>query len=374
MSNENLSVLYQKTGGFIKGICHPNDNVGLLKEAGIEWVRRDVPFPYEPDGKLSQHYLDFKERSRMFDANGIRNICITPYPVKFIQAGIDVTTRKGLERVSEICAFLAEDFKDIGTCWQATNEMHIQHFRAPLNEIQAKDFLVACIKGIKEGNPAAAVGHNSLIDEWLSLCMQIEQETGGCDYVGLDLYAGTWSSGGPDTYCEKIDQYYHAIQKPIILMEFGFASKGDMMEKPEAEATAYLKTLGIDSIQDAISDLDALIDKLPEQIAEKARACAPEDKLQCVIAGMVHLLKKWPVKNDIPHTEEGQATFFASLLPRLLENPYLGGAVIYCLSDSERCFYCGQADCPCETAWGLIRIDGSKKPAFDVVKKVFTGK
>lgn len=374
MSNRNLQALYKKTGGFIKGICQPNDNIALLKEAGIEWVRRDVPFPFDTDGKLSQHYLDFKKSSRMFDANGISNICITPYPFMFIQAGIDVTTREGLAQVTEICAFLAEDFKDIKICWQATNEMHIQGFRAPLNVIQAKDFLVASIKGIKQGNPSAAVGHNSLNDEWLSLCMQIEEETGGCDYIGLDLYDGTWSSGGPDTYCEKIDHYYSILQKPIILMEFGFASKGDMMEDPEAEAVACLKTLGFDSIENAISDLGSLIDKLPERIADRVKACAPEDRLNCVMSSMPHILKKWPVKNDIPHTEEGQAAFFAQLLPLLMENKHLGGAVIFCMSDSTHCFYCGESDCPCETGWGLIRNDGSKKPAYDVVKKVFTQK
>jgi hypothetical protein len=206
MNNENLLALYQKTGGFIKGICHPNDDWTLLKEAGIEWVRMDVPFPYDTVERLSQHYLDYKERCRVFATNGIKNIFVTPYPTKFLQAGIDVTTPAGLARASEICAFLAEDFNAFKTCWQVTNEMHIQHFRAPLNIVQAKDFLVACIKGIKQGNPSAAVGHNSLIDEWLPLCVQIEHETGGCDYVGLDLYAGTWSKGGPDTYCEKIDR------------------------------------------------------------------------------------------------------------------------------------------------------------------------
>jgi hypothetical protein len=155
-------------------------------------------------------------------------------------------------------------------------------------------------------------------------------------------------------------------------MEFGFASKGDMMENPEVEATEFLKTLGFHSLQDAKANLDKLIAQLPTRIADKAKLCAPEDKLQCVSVGIPHLIKKWPVKNDIPHTEEGQAEFFAQLLPQLLKNQHLGGAVIYCLNDSYHCFYCGESDCPCETAWGLIRKDGSKKPAYDVVKQVFT--
>lgn len=369
---DKLEKLYGKTGGFIKGICHPNDDCELLKNAGFGWVRRDIPFPYDKSGKISKSYVEYKERCEMFARNGINCIIVTPYPSKFIEHGIDVTTPEGLKKASEICAFMAKDYKSIKTCWQVTNEMHVRHFRAPLNENQAKEFLIACINGMKKGNPEAAIGHNSLDDEWLGLCVEIEKATGGCDYIGADIYDGTWSDGGPDTYCEKIDKIAEKVGIPVILMEFGFASAGGIAEDIYKEADIYLKGLGFKDIKDATEHIDQLIKKLPARAAENASRCAPEDRIQCVAAFIPHILKKWSGKGTIPHTEEGQAEFYAELLPKLFANPNLGGAVIYCLEDSDRCFLCGEPDCPCETAWGIIRNDGTCKPSYEAIKNIFT--
>jgi len=40
----------EKAGGFIQGICHPVENYGQIKGAGIEWNRADIAFPFEADG------------------------------------------------------------------------------------------------------------------------------------------------------------------------------------------------------------------------------------------------------------------------------------------------------------------------------------
>jgi len=72
-----------------------------------------------------------------------------------------------------------------------------------------------------------------------------------------------------------------------------------------------------------------------------------------------------------PHTPEGQADFYRDLLPRLMRKPYLLGAFIYRTTDSERCYVCGQSDCPIETHWGLLTVDGKKKPAYNAVREVW---
>ena len=87
-----------------------------------------------------------------------------------------------------------------------------------------------------------------------------------------------------------------------------------------------------------------------------------------------HLYTELPADVVIPgypHTPDGQAAFYHDLLPRLMQKPYLLGAFIYRTTDSERCYVCGQNDCPIETRWGLLTIDGEPKPAYDAVRRVY---
>ncbi|MCM1027513.1 MAG: hypothetical protein NC432_13860 [Roseburia sp.] len=363
--------LYQKTGGYMKGICHPGEDCSPLREAGIEWVRLDVPYPYTEDGDVSESLIRFRERCVRYAEEGISTVLVTPYPRTFRKYGIDIQTGEGLETVSAVCRFLAESFRELRVCWQATNEMHIEHFRAPLTIPEAVRFLSASIRGLKAGNPDAAIGHNSVDEGWEQNLAEIEKNTGGCDYIGFDLYDGTWSKGGPESYIATISRIYDVVRLPVVLMEFGFASLGGYMDESGEDVKAYLNGLGFRDLEEVRERTDDFIAALSPSAAEYAMRCAPADRYNCVERMMPHILKKWPVKNRIPHTEAGQAQFYARLLPLLLENPYLAGSMIYCWRDSKRCFLCGASDCPCETAWGLVRIDGTPKPAYDVVKELW---
>ena len=40
-TNDEVEALKEKTGGFMKGVCHPNENYEQIKNANIEWVRFD---------------------------------------------------------------------------------------------------------------------------------------------------------------------------------------------------------------------------------------------------------------------------------------------------------------------------------------------
>ena len=57
--DKNVDIAQEKVGGFMKGVCHADPQYDLLREAGIEWFRDDIPFPYNKDGSLSQSYLVF---------------------------------------------------------------------------------------------------------------------------------------------------------------------------------------------------------------------------------------------------------------------------------------------------------------------------
>ena len=58
----------------------------------------------------------------------------------------------------------------------------------------------------------------------------------------------------------------------------------------------------------------------------------------------------------------------------LRRNEHLAGAVIFCWRDSPTCFNCGASDCPCETAWGITRCDGTRKPAYDAIREAFSAR
>ena len=66
--------LYAKTGGFMKGICHPNPEYDRLTDAGFGWIRRDVPYPFDMDGNITESYRRFREQARAYAENGLRSI------------------------------------------------------------------------------------------------------------------------------------------------------------------------------------------------------------------------------------------------------------------------------------------------------------
>lgn len=358
--------LYEKTGGFIRGICHACGEKDALLEANIRWIRGDTPYPFNRDGTLSPAFLDYKAMCRAYLDKGIRVIGITPYPRAFLANGVDVRTAEGLAQAETICRRMAQELHGLVHCWQVTNEMWVVFFRDPLTDEEATDFLIACTRGVRAGDPDCAVGNNSGIRP------RLIEAVGPDDYIGMDCYLGSWGNGGPDDYAREIDALYEqGGHIPIILMEFGFPSIGGMVEDADAEIRGYLNRHGFSSLDDAIERIDAFIETMPEPMRTCARSCAPEDRKNYVLSNWTHLLKKWFTKSPIPHTEEGQAEFYRRLLPLLQQNEHLAGAVVFCWRDNPTCFNCGASDCPCETAWGITRCDGTRKPAYDAIRAAF---
>ena len=39
LPDRNVQALLAQTGGYIYGVCHPNENYELLGDAGLQWVR-----------------------------------------------------------------------------------------------------------------------------------------------------------------------------------------------------------------------------------------------------------------------------------------------------------------------------------------------
>ena len=70
---------------------------------------------------------------------------------------------------------------------------------------------------------------------------------------------------------------------------------------------------------------------------------------------------------------KGKRRHWAELLPNVTgvsskKINCLAGFFVFCWRDSPSCWYCGQSDCPYETAWGITDINGNPKPAFYAIK------
>jgi len=377
-SSHEVEWIRRRLGGFIKGICHPRGDLEKVKGAGLEWNRADIAFPFDKEGNIRQEYLDWKENVRRDKENGMRIFAVTPYPRTYIEYGIDPRTPEGEARVIEIAKFMVKDLRGIAEGYQITNEMGIPHFTKPLTMPQAARFIGVQLEAMAPLRGDAITGYNSagpqadlhlLMRPWLQYC----------DYVGIDIYIGCFV--GPGSWLcmfEVLLRYLWSLTgKPIILMEFGYISGG--APKTPEEKRERLQRYGVGSEQEAREKLDFFMENLKQispKMWERTTKNASGSYADYLFKSDYknHFYSELPKRTVIkqyPHTPVGQAEFYRDLLPRLAKLPFLLGAFIYHWPDGERCGYCHQADCPTETRWGLVDLEGREKPSYFAVRDAF---
>lgn len=334
-----MPVETQMGGPFMRdvllGVCHPRNRLDLISAMGLGWVRSDVPFPWAGHGgDICPTYVAFRQNALRWRAAGLQVMGITPYPRGWNltdtgepgSAAFAATYRRA-------CAFLARDLDGIVGAWQVANEMNLDMFRQPLSEDQAVAFLRAGATGLKEGQPDALVGVN-MAGFGPGALRMYEALYGGnavlLDYVGSDGYFGSWDGGGPDNWSAEIDQLSELTARPVIIQEFGYASRGALQTSKERSA-------GVNA----------------------------------------HTVKRWahawaPAGQSPEHTAEVQAAYARRCLEIFAGDPRVKGIFWYCWSDHERCWNCKAADCPCETAWGLVTVDEEPKPAYHAYREAIT--
>jgi len=393
-------VALSKIGSFIKGICHPpRQDVTLMKEAGFGWGRIDVPYPYEPDsyGTPNQSFLDFCARCAWYYEQGIRAMCVSPYPRNFAAAGINPATTEGLEKVRETCRFIAHELQHLRVAWQVTNELNVFHFRHPLTLDQCPAFIAAGLQGIRDGTPNAACGYNTngigtsglsimheakaLFGSWLPsedttlndaeiLIRGVMPYHDLVDYIGLDTYRGTWFDGEPEDIIKDAELAHEITGLPVLLQEFGFSSKGAILNLQDVNA--YIAKLGYNSMHEIVSNPTAFMQSIPPKLAGLISKSPPAEQIKTALHLVPHILKMWPGGSRVyPHTLQGQADFYDKMLSLVLAHPHICGAFLYEWTDKEQCFMCHAMDCPCETDWGIIDRNAQPKPAYHIVKKHF---
>ena len=379
----DVELLVEKAGGYIYGVCHPNENYMRLKDLGLGWVRFDIPYPYESDGKtLRREYTEFKNRAKEYTKNKFKVLAITPYPRDFLDiGGYDPGTTANAARVREIAVFLVNDLRDVIAGIQISNELnHSGHIRPFTTLQQAADFIGKQAKAINDIKGDLIVGYNSAgySTTWNNMMKSYLKYM---DYVALDLYYGTFDTGTLDSYVNDVNRLYQAVKKPILMAEFGYSCKGSPTEEDRA---AKLASYGYASEAEARADIVNLVEKLPETFKTLIKNNYPNtaDWGKAVFETYGNhfygynkrISGTWDdvdlSEPDITHDEEGQANYFRQLIPLLMEQKCLIGFFIYCWKDRTWCLTCGYDDCPNETSWGLVDDNGNrKKPSYYAVKE-----
>ncbi|MBQ6021064.1 MAG: hypothetical protein IJL26_12905 [Clostridia bacterium] len=364
--------------GFLRGVCHPNEDYKLLRDAHIQWVRFDVPFPFTPQGEESQDYLAFKERCRGYAGRGFSVMAVTPFPNAFASNGIDPRTPSDEARVREVAEFLARDLQGLVGGFQIANEQGLPKFTLPLTLDEAARFIGIQAEAMYPLRGDVLIGYNSGGPE-AKLHALLRPYHRFCDYVGIDIYLGCFA-GLPGLMCifDALLRYLWAMTgKPVLLQEFGYIGGG--APKTKAQKKALLRSYGPEREKDAKRDIEALVEKLPSNFRYSLRFDGKNDPTRYYDLLFhsdyrQHFYKEMPPLTRIPgypHTPEGQAKFYDDLIPRLYRLPFVAGAMIYCWSDAEACGYCGQSDCPVETRWGLTDCAGRPKPSYYAAQRQF---
>lgn len=380
LPDKNVKTLIENNGGFIYGICHPNENYEMLGDAGIKWVRFDIPCPFDKDGNIRSAYNDFKERCKGYAEHGFKVMAVTPYPRDYI-SDMEFNPVENIEKTKELAVFLYNDLKDITGGFQITNEMGLVGFMSPLTLEEAALYIGVQLEAISEvKDKSFPIGYNSadLIQVSRELHKLMKPYLKYCDYVGIDLYTGNQGNAKAKDYAKKVKKLYRMTGKPIIIEEFGFWSAGG--PKTAGQKAEILGKYGYSTEAQAIADGTNFVNKLPSLFRNTLKLEHPneEEKWAELVFSQYssHFYGETSAETieNIPHTPEGQAQYFKSVMTELRKLNCLAGMIIYCCQDMGTCWVCGHDWCPFETKWGIFNMDGTPKPAYYAVREIITGK
>ncbi len=377
IKKQNAQTKALRDKGFIRGVCHPSENYKQITDANIQWVRTDMPFPFDDDWNRSESFENYKADCKKFAENGIKVMGITPYPWEFFNRGVDPRTPEGEQKLRETARIIITELQGLVGGLQITNEMGIPHFTLPLQNLdEAAKYIGVQLEEMYPLKGDILIGYNCA-GTGADLHFRMKPYLKYCDYVGIDIYMGCFFLGFMWIFDALINYLYAMTQKPIILMEFGYISLG--APKTKAEKLEILNQYGAKSEEDAKNNIVKFFNNLPEFMQKHIKNVCQGDESRYFNlifksdykAHIYKELSKTTVIPGYPHTYEGQAEFYKDILPRLYKKPYLIGAFVYMYSDARACHVCGQTDCPTETQWGLTKTDGTPKPSYFEVQNAF---
>ena len=367
----------RRAGGFLKGVCHPSENYGQVRGAGFEWIRKDIPFPFDRDGNVRQRYLDWKVEMRRYQENGLRVLAVSPFPQHFFDdGGIDPRLPENEARIREVAAFMAEDLQGTVGAIQVSNEMGVPRFTKPMETMeQGARFLGIQLEAMHPLRGGLLIGYNAVMTQ-ADLHEKMRPWHKYCDYVGVDIYIGCFAPVGNWMVMFDVMLRYtwSMTGRPLIITEFGYISGG--APKTKAEKSAILQRYGVSSEKEARRKIEMVMEniqkanpKMWEYVTKHASGGCADFLFKLDFCNHFYSeLPRTTVIRKYPHTAEGQAGFYRDIFPRLAKLPFVIGAFVYCWKDSERCYVCNQEDCPTETRWGLVDTRDREKPGYYAVR------
>ncbi|HHU84619.1 MAG TPA: hypothetical protein GXZ23_05570 [Clostridiales bacterium] len=366
---------FKEKYGFFKGVCHPSENFDQLKNANIEWTRFDSPFPFDDEGHETVAYIEFKNKLRRFQTNGIKVMVVTPFPDAFLAHGMDVRKKEDHPKITAVAEFLVKDLKDLCGAFQIANEIGIPRFTLPFSVKEGAEFIGICAKAMTPYKGDLPICYNCAGPQ-VDLNIYLKPYMNYFDFVGIDIYMGCFFFGTMWLFEALLRYLYAMTGKPIILCEFGYISGG--VPKTKKEKLEIIKSYGAKNKRDARKNIEAFIENMPETMRKYIKHCAQDSSRYANYVFRSeftnHFYKELPKTCVIPgyhHTPEGQAKFYRDIIKRLASLDFMCGLIVYCWRDDERCYVCGQSDCPTETRWGLVTCDENEKPSYFAVKDEF---
>ena len=161
----------------------PGADAGLMKEAGLGWVRQGFPCPFEDalGGELAEAYVQAKDLAELWAAKGMKVMGVSPGPgmmrYETDASGIkrhtwsrrlpewmgELGSDELLENYRKVAEFLARDLKGLVQMWQIANELDISIFAGPMSARAAADLIAAGARGLKGADPSLVVGPNTAV-------------------------------------------------------------------------------------------------------------------------------------------------------------------------------------------------------------------
>ncbi len=335
----------------------------LMKDAKIQMVRTGIPFPFTDETltEVTDRYKDTLDVIQLYLANGIETMAsISPAEVSSADSYGKVSNVRHYpewmgsydddyfyEVLEKAAERIANDVQGMVTYWQIGNENDTDAFRGSLTHEQNVRFLATLAKGVKKINPKAKCGitlaglgqfnpgeipMHSVHPYAEKLIRSLYTEGCDFDYIGIDGYFGSWSSGGSDDWIPYIDRAYEVAGKPVLINEWGYSSLQRGKPRPKEDQDRRFNS----------------------------NVCRYKD-------WDAHPAKKWL---GLDHSPELQAQYLDACVKIFMEHPHCIGELFFQWQDMATCWQCGADDCPAETAWGCIDKYGNPKPAYYALKKI----